>query len=319
MTEATGAAQAPAEQPSVDKALSAVWKEHSPEAELPEIPEEANATPATEVDGAAGDGQPVEKPAESVDLPTDLPVELKEHWGSLPEQTRDAIAKSHRELSQKLGAQGREVQGLAPIKDVLTEAVQTMPFLADMQPAEAARQIMETARIAQKFNSDPVNATLQVIQRYGVADAIRNVLGGANPQSQFTPQMIEDMIAENFNYMMTERDVTSMVKQFPDGRAHWEDVVGDIPDYIALVARKNPEASPADKLSAAYEMAIRANGLKALDEAASPEDAVTVDPEKAEAAARAKSVNVAGKPTGTARKLTEDELLRKTYRQAQAQ
>lgn len=322
MTEATEAAQAPADTtpPSLDDALSQVWQENSPEAETPDIPEETNETTETETDGEAGDVQPVEKPeVEAVELPTDLPVDLKEHWASLPEQTRDAIAKSHRELSKKLGEQGREVQGLAPIKDVLSEAVQTMPFLADMHPGEAARQIMETAKIAQQFHNDPVNATLQVIQRYGVADAVRNVLGGANPQSQVTPEMMQRMMDEQFTYRMTERDVTSTVSQFSEGRAHWDEVIDDLPDFIALASRKNPDASHQERLSAAYDMAIRANGLKAPEETASPEDVVTTDPEKAEAAARAKSVNVVSRPTGTARKLTEDEILRKTFRSMQAQ
>lgn len=314
MTDTPEAAQAPAEaEVSVDEALSQVWQDHNPE------PKDEDATPTPEADGEAVSVQPVEEPAaEVVDLPTDLPVELKDDWGSLPEKTRDAIATSHRELSKKLGDQGRTITEMTPVMQVLQDATQSMPFLSDMHPAQAASQILETAKIAQRFNDDPVTATLQVIQRYGVADQVAQVLGGQVAQPQINPQKIADMTRQQIEYAMTERDVTHSVQDFSGNAEYWDKVAEDLPDYIGIVSKKNPEAAPAEKLSAAYDMAVRANGLKASSETASPEDVATVDPEQAEAAARAKSVNVASKPTGAARKLSEDELLRKTFRKMQA-
>lgn len=320
MTDTPEAAQA-AEAPSLDEALSAKFQEMNTE------PKEEDATPKAKDDGEAVSEQPVEEPAEKVEgeqadekpaieLPTDLPVDFKDDWASLPEKTREAITKTHRELSHKLGEQGTEIKALAPIKDVLTDAIQTMPFLRDMHPATAASQIMETAKIAQRFNDDPVTATLQVIQRYGVADQIAQVLGGQAPQQHsMTPQEVAQITQQQLEY----RDTAGSVTDFSSKAEHWGEVAEDLPDYIGLLKRKDPTAAPADILSKAYEMAIRANGLeKAPSEAASPEAVVNVDSEQVEAAAKAKSVNVASKPTGSPRKLTEDEILRKTFRRMQA-
>jgi hypothetical protein len=322
MTDMTEAAQAPAEAPTLDNELDAVWDTNNADPV-----KETDETSAPEVDGEAPDGEPVEEPSEEVkaeepepvDLPTDLPVDLKEHWGTLPEATRDAIAKSHRDMAKKLGDQGREIQGITPIKEVLIEAAQTMPFLANLTPAEAATQVMETAKIAQKFQDDPVGATLLVIDRYGTADAVRNVLGGQPAQNQITPQQIQQMVRGQFEQMMAVRETTSVIDQFSETAAEWDKVADDLPTYFELAARKTPNETAAERLQSAYDMAIRANGLdKASAETASSRDAATPDPEQAEAAARAVAVNVTSKPTGRARKLTEDELLDKVYSEMQS-
>jgi hypothetical protein len=326
MTEAAEApaqapAQAPAEAPTLDNELDAVWDTNNAEPV-----KETDETSAPEADGEAPDGEPVEEPSEEVapqkegvEFPSYLPADLKKHWGTLPETTRAAISKSHRDMSRKLTDQGREIHGIAPIKEVLIEAAQTMPFLAKLTPAEAATQVMETAKIAQKFQDDPVGATLLVIDRYGTADAIRNVLGGQPAQNQITPQQIQQMVGGQFEQMMAERETTSVVDQFSGTAAEWDKVADDLPTYIELVSRKTPNATAAERLQSAYDMAIRANGLdKAPAETASSRDAATPDPEQAEAAARAVAVNVTSKPTGRARKLTEDELLDKVYSEMQS-
>ena len=95
---------------------------------------EENAEPAPEP----------EKPAEPApEAPTDLPPALRAKWANMPEEARDAVLSSHRDLARRLADQGRVVQASKPVFDVLVQAAKEIPTLADMTPQQIAAENLD--------------------------------------------------------------------------------------------------------------------------------------------------------------------------------
>jgi len=91
--------------------------------------------------------------------------------------------------------------------------------------------------------------------------------------------------------------------------------VPHLPKVIPLVKEQLGEsASAQDVLSRAYDLAlsIYLPDAKATPQTA-PEATPAADPKKAEAAIRAKSINVTGKPSGATRELSDRERMSATY------
>ncbi|MGL5733352.1 MAG: hypothetical protein ACRCYS_00680, partial [Beijerinckiaceae bacterium] len=98
----------------------------------------------------------VEAPAEAVEAPTDVPVALRKHWSAIPEEARDAVLSSQREMSRKLSDMGRQVQGIGPIRDVLVSAVKDLPALGNMKPEQVAQEVVSLAKISADFRTKPL-------------------------------------------------------------------------------------------------------------------------------------------------------------------
>ena len=103
---------------------------------------------------------------------------IKQHWDDIPETARTAILDSQREMGRKLADQGRQVQGIAPIRDVLTQAVKEIPALANMRPEEAAAQVFELAKLSNDFTSKPVETLMGYIQKHGIGEQMALALAG---------------------------------------------------------------------------------------------------------------------------------------------
>lgn len=330
--EAISEAPVEIQEPSEDAALLEIYNRNNPD----EAPEEAapDVPPAAE---SAPDEAKAPAVPEPVDVPTDIPLALKKHWQGIPEEARSAFIDSQREMSRKLGENTRLVNGIAPIRDVLVEAVKDLPQLADMKPDQVAREVMVLARLNAQFRERPAETMLGMIKQHGMEAAVLQALSGqridgasentalkseiANLKRQLSqvadPQYLRSQMAQ----FTTESQAMSTVEDFASKAEHWQAVEAHMPAAIQFVQAKLGEsASTKDVLSQAYELAVGQfvpQAAKAQSDAA-PEAIVTTDPEKAQAALKAKSVNVSGKPS-TPRKLTEDEELLQVYRRMQKQ
>lgn len=277
-----------------------------------------------------------EEPAEPAasDAPSDLPFEVKQAWAKIPPEARDGLARSHRDMAQKLSDQGRLVAGLRPIQDKLTGMVREFPALANMTPDQVAQEMHTLAQINQQFNTDPVGAIMGLVKQHGLEQQFAAALQG---QSQDVGRYIAELKGEiaqlrkgldpnamrqNFDSWQKETTVTGQVEAF--AAAHkdtWEQVQPHLPAAIQMAKSFLGEgASPQDVLSRAYELAETQLGLtaKAPAEQAVEQTAPAPDPERAKRAEKAKSVNIAGSKTGTTRELTEDEALTRKFREIQA-
>lgn len=266
---------------------------------------------------------------EAVDAPTDVPVALRKHWSALPEDARDAVLSSQREMSRKLSDMGRQVQGISPIRDVLVSAAKDIPALMNMRPEEVAQEVLSLAKVSADFRTKPLETFIGLAQQHGMVDALRQALGGNAQGAQETAslqneiralkQQLEraanpEFIREQVSAVTQQERVLSDVQAFAAQQEHWAEVEAYMPKVIPLLREAMPDASGKDVLARAYDLALQTYrpDLKAKAQAA-VEAAAQPDPERIQAALKAKSVNVTGRTTGKARELTEDEAYAAVY------
>lgn len=315
------------QEPSADDQMAAIWdKQNTSEAE----PE----TPSEPVEEAPAEEQPVEESkAEAPPVPSDIPRQLKQHWNDLPEDARTSIEDFARETNRKLSDQGRMVQGIAPIRDALTEAVKDFPQMADMKPADIAKEVFDLAKVSASFQDKPVETMMGLIDKHGLREQMQAVLAGQPVRDEVTPLKQElaslkrvlqkydnpDYIRAQVTAVKTEQDTLSEVQQFAASADHWGDVEDKLPPYVEFMrAEMGQDASAKDVLEAAYDLAVSriVPQQEKAPEPATDQVADIVDPEKAQAALKAKSVNVRSKPS-TPRALSEDEVLAQAWDKSQ--
>jgi hypothetical protein len=290
-------------------------------------------TAEDEPDGEAEiEAETAEEPAP--EPPSDLPAGLKAHWAKIPDEAREAVTASHRELSRKLSEAGRMTQGLSPIKDVLVEASRQMPHLMNMKPEQVAAEVMSLAKVSQDFTQRPVETMLGLIKQHGLERAMQQALSGQavtqdarqssalqNEIAQLKRQLSQvtnpDYLREQVSAVTMMENATAEVTRFAQGADHWEEVEPHLPKIIPIFRDKMHGASNADILKASYEMALDIYLPEAKAKAKAAVQAAQPDPVKAEAVKRAKSVNVQGQISGKARELSEDEMLAAVYERAQ--
>jgi len=323
---------------SEDQELSAVFDaaEASPEefqaeetVETPDQPETTEAETEQPEDDAAGE-TPIE-------VPSDIPRSVTEHWADIPESARTAILESQRELSRKLGEQGRQMQGIEPIRATLVEAAQKLPSLAKMTPDAVAREIFNLAEVSQRFNDKPVETMLGLVKKHGLEQAMTEALGGngvsdgarlmadmknkiSSLEGQLAQALNPDRIQQFIAQQSAQSEAVRSTAEFAEKAEHWGKVEAHIPHTIPIAqAKLGSSASSQDVLQAAYDLAVSQfvpEATKAED-AAAEQAASASDPEKTEAAIKAKSVNVRGQGSGKGRDLSEDQELSAIWDRAQ--
>ena len=336
---ATPAAEAPPAEPTEDEALDAVWERlNAPEA--PPEPEKAGDA-ASEPESREekepeapdeGEEKPAAPEAAASEGPNGLPRELREKWSEIPEALRPVVEKSHRDLQLKLTQQGREMQGIAPIRDVLTEAVKDLPALARMTPQEIARDVAQLAKLSNDFHADPVASIVGLIDKHDARGVIMQALGagegevaGAAAQQEIAAlkQEVAQLrdpawVRSQFGALNAEQEAQRAVTEFSTKAEHWAEVETDVLGFLPGVqAKMGPGASLSDILQKAYDIAVHANGLPVAKAGAAAQAAPQPDPQRTQQAVKAKSINVRSQPTQKNRVLTEDEELDLAWERAQ--
>jgi len=297
-----------------------------------EAPIEAESAPAEAVD-TPEQVEAAPEPEAAVEAPTDVPTALRKHWSALPEDARDAVLTSQREMSRKLSDMGRQVQGLSPIKDVLLNASKDLPALMNMRPEQVAQEVVVLAKAIADFRTKPLETFIALAQEHKMIDALRQALGGQGQTAQNTAALqtelrqMKDQLARAANPEFIREQVSAItmqeralseVTEYAAAKEHWAEVEEDLPAFIAAVQRVNPDASHKDVLDRAYELALQTKRPDLKAPAKTAVEAVPQpDPERAKAAIEAKSVNVTGRTTGKPRELTEEEAYDAAWTRAQ--
>lgn len=274
-----------------------------------------------------------EAPEAAVDAPTDVPVALRKHWSALPEEARDAVLTSQREMSRKLSDMGRQVQGLSPIKDVLVNASKELPALMNMRPDQVAEEVVVLAKAVADFRTKPLETFISLAKEHNMLDALRQALGGQVQSAQETASLqtelrqlrdhvaraaSPDFIREQVSAIATQERAVADVMEYAASKEHWAEVEDDLPAFIAAAQTAKPNASNKDVLDLAYTLALQAKRPDLKAPAKTAVEAVEQpDPERAKAAIQAKSVNVTGRTAGKPRELTEEEAYEAAWSRAQ--
>lgn len=280
-------------------------------------------------DSVADDAEPEQEAEETAEAPSNLPYEVRQHWAEMPEGAREAVTAAHKELSEKLTEQGRIVSGLKPIRDTLVEMVQEIPEMSGMKPEDVAAEMKSLAQVSQAFNRDPLGAIMGLARQHGLEHALAQQFGGQQPGGEYVnalqqrvnelegylQQMNPDNLFQEFERRTTERSVLEKVNEFANSAEAWGQVEEHMPAAIDFVKRTlGGDASPEKVLETAYELAIERLAPEAKAKLSAAEQAAEQrDPERAEAASKAKSVNVNGARTGRKRAMSEREMLSAKY------
>lgn len=261
-----------------------------------------------------------------VELPPGLPVGLKTVWGKLDDEARSIIQKSQNELSGKLANQGRLVQQITPIRDVLVEAARDIPELQGMSPQQVASEVMHLARVNAEFKKDPVTALLKFADQAGMREQLAQALGvtpGQAPQQFNTiPSKIAELeqklaqaldpeyIASQVSEVTARARTSEEVMAFAATAEHWAEIEADLPAIIPGVqAILGEQASAKDVLAKAHEIAV---SLRFPQPPASP----VAQPDRVQAAQKAKAVNLPGRQPAGDVVLNENDAMLAAYHRA---
>jgi hypothetical protein len=302
--------------PSEVDQMGAIWDKLQ---DAPETPAEAEP-----VEAVAEPAKVEEAPSlAEIEAPTDLPAGLKSKWATIPEDARDAVLASHRDLSRKLADQGRVTQASKPVYDVLVQAAREIPTMQDMTPAQIAQDVFQMAKVQGMLQTDPVGTLLQIAMEHGAVDGIRARLGGVAPDAaaqqnmQLTRQLADlqakldrladpALVDQRVEQTLTQREVSRTVEEYAATKEHWSAVEEILPPFIEMARQtKGDGTSAKDILDAAYDMAIHA--IPELRAKVSAATAPVTDPQLTAAQLKAKSVNVTSRPSGQGRSLSEKE------------
>lgn len=330
--QAENVAEAPKQELSEGDELNAVWDKM--QAEPKEEPVEAPATAAANEPDNEEPEQPEEaEEAPEIEVPTDMPKAVRDAWRDIPEEARNAVLESHRKMGRQLAEQGRIVHGIKPIQDVLVQAVKDLPALANMRPEDVGKEVMQLAKISNDFAQKPVETMMSLIKQHRLEEPLRKIFAGEPPDQaslqsnelQKQVQQLQRQLAQvsdpeylrgQVEQFTTQSQVQSSVEQFAQTAEHWNVVEEHMPYAIQFIKASDPNASPMDALSRAYDLAVSQfvpNASKAKQDGPADKATPVADPQKTQAARKAKSVNIRSNATGNQKTLTEEEELAKVF------
>lgn len=299
-----------------------------------EAAEDVDPTPA---DPGSKDGDKGEKPGGQVSN-SHLPRAVRDKWTAIPEDARGAISETYQQLTDKLATQGREVKALQPFRNSLEAVKREIPAAASMTDKQLVESVYELAKTEVIMREDPLKGLVQMAQHFGVLNDLRGALdaageGGEGGQKADLHaeiaqlrQQVKDLSdpeyhRQHYQSMVDEQATDKIVSEFIESAEHWDAVVDALPMYIQMARQKTPDALQTDLLARAYDMAVHADPelREKLRPAADPTPAPAEEtPRKKGKADDAASLSVTTSNTGNARQLSEDEMLRATFRRATA-
>jgi hypothetical protein len=306
---------------SESDALGAIYDKLT--AESPIVEEEEPQAPVEPEPKAA---EVVSEPVD--EAPPDLPAPIKAKWGSLDKEVRDTFVTTQRDLSRKLAEQGRLVNGVKPVVDVLARAVNEIPGLKGMRPEQVARDVFEGAKMVAAIRANPVANILNLARQHGAEDALKAHFAGQAPtqaaqenialvrkvrelEQTLTQVANPQNIMSAVEQRLVARDTENFVQSFATERSDtWQQVEPFIPNMIPLAKQRlGPSASAQDVLAQAYDMAVYAHPDLRAKTLAAAQAPVASDPARTAAAKAAKSVNVSSQPTNGNREMTDRQIL----------
>lgn len=293
-------------------------------------------------EGAEREGPEPEKAepvAEEQPAPAHLPSAIKEAWGDIPANARDAIATLTRENDRKFAEMGRQMAEIRPVTEKLNYAIESFPEFRGLTPAQLADGAVQLAAIQAKLESGTpesrAQTVLEIAQTYGVLPQLQATITGqpvslSDQQAMRMQQelaalkaqsqngaLTQEQIEEKISLAMAQRDSERLVEQFAAANPLYADVEEILPQFIEIAAERQPGLQGDALLQAGYEMAINA-----LPEARAKRDALeaktataaATDSKRTEQAKRAASINVKSTSAGKPAPLSEEDQMRAVWR-----
>lgn len=315
--------------PSLDDTLSAAFDAMQDGAEEARDEPQETPEPAQGEDPAATDEgeQPDDTTPEDDDAPADEAQALEPHprwseeqkaaFANLPRDAQEFVLSREKEQeaaftrkSQELAEERKSIQGVRQVLDPLRDNLQR----AGVSEGDYITRLVEADRFLQ---TDPQRAIQWLAQQAGVDLA----KAGSSDQSQRDPvagqlqalqrkletfeQRVERERAEaEQSRIISDIDAFANEKDSKGTalRPYWADVEGDLMPIVAGLKQTNPDLSPREILTKAYDQAVWANPTTRAKLIAEQQDAKAKEQKAAaDKAKKAAGVNVKGTGAGQMR------------------
>jgi hypothetical protein len=349
---AAGERVLPAEKPSLDADLRAVWNKNHPDrwAEGRFTPREPDARASRDASGkpaevsadgeTTGQADPLrrDQAASSVAAPLSWTADMKAKWETLPPDVQTYVARRDKESHEAITRAGQYVKSLGQVVEAYEPLGQVITAYQDdfarrgMPPAQGIAVLLDAQR---RLDADPVGGLVQIGLMYGI-DLRQALQGqGANPQggqpapaAQASPwdnealRPVLDQVGLHQRWIAAQEqareeaigtELQHTIADFADGKQFFDEAR---PLMAALL-----RGGQANDLAEAYDMAVNAKPdirrrIQA-DQRRTEQDKRTMDARsKADQARRAASVNVRSVPIGANPKTMDDtltEIARRRY------
>ena len=309
-----------------------------------QAPENA-AGDAAEGAGTDGEGSTA---SEVSPAPAHLPQAIKDSWGEMKPEVREAIQRVQTDSDRKFGELGRQLEAARPITDNIKWARENLQSFRNLNDAQVAQGVKELAAVQDRLASDPLGTLLDVARVYRVdPQALAARLtgqtapeGGAQPQNDQTVVALRNQVSELEQQLKKVSDPSwvderiSLTSRQQEVQATWDAMAGDsdnfphfadvsdrLTPFVEMAMQIAPEtASNKDILSMAYNSAINTlEDVRAKVEAAKAAKAAAAaksDPKRTETARRAASINVTSASGGKSAPKSEMAALGDAYDRA---
>lgn len=301
--------------------------------------EPAGAVPAVaadpdqpEAEASGNESSFSERQVQPVALPPNWPKDKADAFNAIPETARGPVQEVLQGLHAKMSDQGRALSVYREFDPILADMKAKYPDHFTGPDAKTPAQVFNYLYDWQKaIDQNPVAALLKIAENQGVIPQLVQHFtqagqqgGQPAPSPQFDPaavlkqveqrfmaQISPEKIEQKVSAVLEKTRTSEAVERFAAEKPHWNDVEAQLGDFIEIVRRRNPDASPMAVLEEAYDMAVHANpATRAKVTAAAPAAAAKVADEKRAAAAKAANqLNVKTTSSGKTRQRSEDERL----------
>lgn len=281
--------------------------------------------------------KPIEAP--KVSAPASMPKELADKFAAAPPEVQKFIADREAESHKAISNLGRQIKSLEPVAQVLEQNRAT--FERNGTTYEQGLSALIAAQNA--LDQNPENGIAYLAQTYGVdlrglvakiyggqADtglgpdpevlALKSELQQIKRQAEFerSQQAAQHRAASEARQVQERQSYESRIDAFAKDKPDFYNVAPDVLANIAAIQQTNPQISPDELISQAYERAIWANPKTREGQMKQAEAKRLAEAAKqATEAKRANGINVRGVPK-SADPANMDDDLRAIFRKNQA-
>lgn len=294
---------------NIEAALTAAYDKINPPRENGKFA--AKESEGVEPAAPTPDQPPAEaaKPAEpAIEPPTSWSADMKAKWAALPPDAQQYIAQRESEAHKRISQFGEQVKAIEPVAKI---AQQHKNYFA-AKGATPEQWFQNIVGMSQMFDQNPVQVLEHLAQQKGID--LRSVYSGQPPNQmdQYIRSLEQrvaraEQLANKVHTDITKRaevennqkltSIVSVIEKFAKDRPDYAELESEMLPLVEAIRDAEPDASPEDMLSKAYEKARWSNPKtreKLLSEQRKAEEVKRAEEQKkkAEEARKLGSINV---------------------------
>lgn len=271
--------------------------------------------------------------AKSSRAPQSWPAAQRDKFDKLDPDTQEFLLAQDSHMHARSSQMGRQIAAAAPVMEMLKEA-EPMFQHHGATSHEGVKQLLTVQRA---LDTNPVATILDIAERYGATDDLRDMLSAEMDTGSLPPDPIVSRLEAKIAAMQTKIDQQESqrvaheraareaqqrqavarsfdeVSAYSSDKPDFDQLAGDIEAMIPMIDAQNPHWTNQQVLDEAYNRAVWANpATRERQLARQNAEAQAASADAAQRASRAATINVHGQPTSN-RQMTDDELLASTY------